>query len=1060
MKDLRFWFILSCFCSSIFLAQGVGAEECMDEVVGIRGSDVTVNLFTTIAGTVAAAGVRHSELPAQAGACDSSAVILNYTVADCSDAVESLCNGTTPFGVVSSICAHHSTLNGTCYNSARRYVGVPFVGSAYVLMVNAVGLWTQTVKLSRNALISIITGRVSLWGDPLIVATNPNLPSSLLNQSITVVWPPVERQDFLEDALMAFGAPSRSQWVTGVTATPTTPGDIEIKVSTGRSTSYSIAFVDRAITALNLWTAVALLENHDGEFIDPSPEAITAAINSADYSTSISWPLPDFLNPSGKVSWPFPIVYTILLNLQESSDVVSCDAYSNFLQLIHTMLTSSTASSVILLEGFISLSRSVLQSSSVHTSLKATCNGVSAIPNEIFLRGIGPLVMIDIINSLAVSFQTMNPGLTMSADRAWADVWENELSFGVADFALTVDGMTSFRTNRSSDYIMIPLLGVPSVIVYNIPELVGHDPLVLSRDVITKIFFGNITMWNDTEITSLQTPDLRSLIPAEPIIVIFQTVPHEQIKAREVGIQSLANWPLLEKEGAHFITVDDCNEHIIAFGSTPYALSYTTCTSAISLRWQYSNMINKFNDTLQPNSTTVEAALKQAGSDPFMSLLDLNSSNAWPITTIYFATFMKEWVDCKAESKLTEFWLWIIENQTARLGRQDRVYTSNFTQYSYLQLCLAKCQGEYVLSDDVCDRLRPDKSPRWWVVGTSLVFVLLVLVSVSSLTAAILRRRNRISPSEPLELIISDLSLKLKIGEGNAGIVFEALWGGTTVVAAKQFKASCDPSSLFHEAKMLSVLRHPNIIAFYGLAKIESYFLVVTELAEGSAESLIHYWGDYASLDDLLKLAKGTAAGMAFLEKNKIVHGDLALRNVLYKCEGNDIVPKISDFERSSLKSALQKPMSIPVRWAALEVLLGGIQSTSSDVWSFGVLLWELFSPDTEPYCDVPITEVIPFLQSNRNLSKPTRCPEDLYQIMLLCWARNSSCRPRFLSLFSKICEVSQLPEVVSHSHRDVRSVPRFTHRPQTIHVPRSTGPIDSSVVITPEYVDSAGVAL
>lgn len=133
----------------------------------------------------------------------------------------------------------------------------------------------------------------------------------------------------------------------------------------------------------------------------------------------------------------------------------------------------------------------------------------------------------------------------------------------------------------------------------------------------------------------------------------------------------------------------------------------------------------------------------------------------------------------------------------------------------------------------------------------------------------------------------------------------------------------------------------------------------------------------------------------------QILHRDLAARNVLI---GHDKVCKISDFgfARDVIASHVYETKSegkMPIRWMAPESLIQNIYTTKSDVWSFGVLLWEIVTLGSTPYPTIPPKEIIPYLQSGDRLQKPDHCKRELFNIMYYCWDWNPDNRPSFSDL-------------------------------------------------------------
>lgn len=150
-----------------------------------------------------------------------------------------------------------------------------------------------------------------------------------------------------------------------------------------------------------------------------------------------------------------------------------------------------------------------------------------------------------------------------------------------------------------------------------------------------------------------------------------------------------------------------------------------------------------------------------------------------------------------------------------------------------------------------------------------------------------------------------------------------------------------------------------------------------------------------------LCIAKQVAAGMAYLSERKFVHRDLATRNCLV---GENMVVKIADFGLSrNMYSAdyykANENDAIPIRWMPPESIFYNRYTTESDVWAYGVVLWEIFTYGMQPYYGMAHEEVIYYVRDGNVLSCPDNCPLELYNLMRLCWSKLPADRPGFASI-------------------------------------------------------------
>ena len=143
---------------------------------------------------------------------------------------------------------------------------------------------------------------------------------------------------------------------------------------------------------------------------------------------------------------------------------------------------------------------------------------------------------------------------------------------------------------------------------------------------------------------------------------------------------------------------------------------------------------------------------------------------------------------------------------------------------------------------------------------------------------------------------------------------------------------------------------------------------------------------------------------MDFLSRKKIIHRDLAARNVLV---ANGSIAKIMDFGLSRDISGKEyykaKNAAVPIKWLSPEALLKGHFTTQSDVWAFGVLLWEIMTLGANPYPSVPMEKLYELLRGGHRMECPYGCPSEVYQIMRQCWHSNPLLRPTFTKLIQDI---------------------------------------------------------
>ncbi|KRZ35309.1 Myosin-3 [Trichinella pseudospiralis] len=274
------------------------------------------------------------------------------------------------------------------------------------------------------------------------------------------------------------------------------------------------------------------------------------------------------------------------------------------------------------------------------------------------------------------------------------------------------------------------------------------------------------------------------------------------------------------------------------------------------------------------------------------------------------------------------------------------------------------------------------------------------------------------------------------LGQGAFGEVYEGTLVGLCSekdglpVAVKTLPeyASEQAQMDFHmEAMIMSKFRHPNIVQFHGVCfEKMPRFIVLELLAGGDLKTFLREnrpkEGKPTELEifDLLQIALDVAKGCKYLEENHFIHRDIAARNCLLTTKSKSRVVKIADFGmardiyRADYYRKGGKAM-LPVKWMPPEAFLDGIFTSKTDVWSYGVLLWEIFSMGYMPYPGRGNQEVMQLVTAGGRLECPSSCPLKLYQIMTHCWNTVSESRPNFDAIISRLEACMHDPLILTH---------------------------------------------
>jgi len=321
--------------------------------------------------------------------------------------------------------------------------------------------------------------------------------------------------------------------------------------------------------------------------------------------------------------------------------------------------------------------------------------------------------------------------------------------------------------------------------------------------------------------------------------------------------------------------------------------------------------------------------------------------------------------------------------------------------------------------------------------------------------------RSSVDRKDPWNIAADELKFQSEIGRGAFGVVFKCLWRNTLCVA-KRIQSDEETTELFlKEVYNVKNLRnHPNICTLYGICK--NPVCIVMEYVSGGSlsECLVN---DRITINQktVISFAKDIASGMGHLHAENILHLDLACRNLLVAPKGKEeYTIKITDFGLSRVIDndtyIASKGSKFPVRWTAPETLSMRYISRASDVWSYGVTIWELIEASM-PYAELDNEEVRTEVKNGKRLPRPTRIaiPDSLWTLMQSCWLSSPQQRPTFDSIFAHLCAIEKELDLASSDEEDKPDDTEATPSKQE-HAYYSERPV--SIAETARYYDEPKV--
>ncbi|XP_075882599.1 ephrin type-A receptor 2 isoform X2 [Nelusetta ayraudi] len=308
------------------------------------------------------------------------------------------------------------------------------------------------------------------------------------------------------------------------------------------------------------------------------------------------------------------------------------------------------------------------------------------------------------------------------------------------------------------------------------------------------------------------------------------------------------------------------------------------------------------------------------------------------------------------------------------------------------------------------------------------------------------------------EIHPSHVTKEKVIGAGEFGEVYRGILKAPgrkeSAVAIKTLKPGYTEKQrqdFLSEASIMGQFSHQNIIRLEGVVTKFKHAMIVTEYMENGAldRYLRDHDGEFSSFQ-LVGMLRGIAAGMKYLSDMSYVHRDLAARNILVN---NTLECKVSDFGLSRVLeddpegTYTTSGGKIPIRWTAPEAIAYRKFTSASDVWSFGIVMWEVMAFGERPYWDMSNHEVMKAINEAFRLPAPMDCPSAVYQLMLQCWLQDRAKRPRFGDIVNLLDKLLRSPD-------SLKTIADFDPR-ISIRLPSTSGSDGSPFRSVSEWLES-----
>lgn len=947
----------------------------------------------------------------------------------------------------------------------------PIVGQAIVMIYNVPGLSTNHLVMDRETLGKIWTGSIRNWNDIHIQNLNLDIAHELPNETITLGYndayylsiseiTQLTLRSFSEEFALAHTLagnkfagmiPAQEGYAIGIGESS------ESRIEWVKNNTYSLSFADlAAVYPYNM--SYMFMYNKAGKLVEPNITTVQSAM--ADFKeiyTTNDFTI-DIFDAPGNNSWPISWVNYISMNGNFQQN--DCFRTKELLDFIAWLYTNNEIAEDIKYYQYYPLDNTI-KKIAIDNMYDVKCNGEISQKHQYLISFGSPL---SIMASWPITWDSSITTIKYY-DALSEQAIELQKTYS-GDFGITIKDFDNRYYSEMEDIGVAHLAAFNIVPSYNIPQLIGaNETIILDYETIVDIYLGIITNWNHTAIRNLNTPYINSLLPNNSIIVVIQDIESDINELfttflssqsekfnNQVGPTNLLKLSYTENNVIYVNEVNGVGNTLVetdysfAFWSHPgiRMLSHMSIVQPASIK-------TLTGTVLKPTDEALAQAINNKIKD-----IQIRNDDAWPLIAEISLVYRQETMQSfsKAEA-LADFIYWTqFDEMAASIAATQGYYvasthpyylknnlellksfTFNGKQVSQFANCIndgticsdkGTCNNNLCLCEkdrtgDYCQHVVSESSDNTLIIVLAIIipttFLILIIAVITIIIAVLISRFTR-TVEDDWEIDFSELEIIEQIGSGGNGTVHKASWKGTEVAVKlmiTQIITKDAEKSFKDEVRIMKNLRHPNVVLFMAASTRPPKMCIVMEyMSLGSLYEIL----DNELIPEIpfalkLKIAYQASKGMHFLHSSGIVHRDLKSLNLLLDSKWN---VKVSDFGLTKFKSDMDKnksdkQLNCSIHWTAPEILndSSNVDHILADVYSFGIILWELFTR-FKPYLNMsPAAIAVAVIRDN---IRPTitnellESPEYL-DLIRNCWHSDPIIRPTFLEIMTRLTSMS-----------------------------------------------------